>query len=115
MKHAQLKTELVSAVPSSQTLVSSRFAGFLASTLLACWSSRCRTKSILVRKGCLQVAAEREFVMGLQQQGRAVVHSTACEGMRECGEGDVDASCHWSTDGRYMCLRQELPFPPLLP
>ncbi len=50
--------------------------------------------------------------MGLQQQGRAVVHDTACEGMRECGEGDVDASCHWSTDGRYMCLRPAT-FPPL--
>lgn len=54
---------------------------------------------------CLQVQAEKAFVLGMAERGRAVVHDTACEGMRECGEGDVDASCHWSTDGRYMCLR----------
>jgi len=56
-------------------------------------------------EGVVQVGAEQAYIEELQAQGRAVIHRTACEGMRECGDGDIDASCHWSTDGRYMCLR----------
>lgn len=51
------------------------------------------------------VGAEQAYIEGLQDQDRAVIHRTACTGMRECGIGDIDASCHWSTDGHYMCLR----------
>ena len=32
------------------------------------------------------------------------VHPTACQGLRECGAADIDNSCHWSTDKRFLCL-----------
>ena len=32
------------------------------------------------------------------------VHATACQGLRECGRADIDNSCHWSSDNRYLCL-----------
>ena len=42
----------------------------------------------------------------LQDQGRLQIHAAPCDGMRECDKGaDVDNSCHWSADHRYMCLK----------
>lgn len=48
---------------------------------------------------------------GLEVAGRLVVHATPCNAMRECGSEALDQSCHWASDGRYMCLRSA-PFPP---
>lgn len=42
---------------------------------------------------------------GLEVAGRVVVHATPCNAMRECGSEALDQSCHWASDGRYMCLR----------
>ena len=33
-----------------------------------------------------------------------MVHPTACEGLRECGKADIDNSCHWSSNRRFLCL-----------
>ncbi len=52
-----------------------------------------------------KVNKERAFVAGLEASGRVVVHPTPCDAMRECGHKDLDQSCHWASDGKYMCLR----------
>eukprot|EP00884_Botryococcus_braunii_P015604 jgi/Botrbrau1/2727/Bobra.0164s0007.1 len=52
-----------------------------------------------------KVDKEQAFVAGLEASGRVVVHPTPCIAMRECGPESLDQSCHWASDGRYMCLR----------
>ena len=53
-----------------------------------------------------QMDAEKAFVDGAAEEGRIVVHPTTCYGVRECGGSEnFDQSCHWGTDGRYVCLR----------
>ena len=50
--------------------------------------------------------AEKAFVEWAMSEGRIVVHSTTCYGVRECGGNSTfDQSCHWGTEGRYVCLR----------
>ncbi|CAL5224360.1 g7034 [Coccomyxa viridis] len=50
--------------------------------------------------------AEKAFVDWAVGEGRLVVHPTTCYGVRECGGNSTfDQSCHWGTDGRYVCLR----------
>ncbi|CAK0785519.1 hypothetical protein CVIRNUC_008729 [Coccomyxa viridis] len=50
--------------------------------------------------------AEKAFVDRAAKEGRIVVHPTTCYGVRECGGSETfDQSCHWGTDGRYVCLR----------
>ena len=51
-----------------------------------------------------QLDAERAFVAAMEKAQRIHVHATACSGMRECGDGDIDNSCHWDNHGQYMCL-----------
>lgn len=54
----------------------------------------------------LQMDAEKAFVDWAAGEGRIVVHPTICYGVRECGGSSTfDQSCHWGTDGLYMCLR----------
>ena len=54
----------------------------------------------------VQMNAEKAFVDGAAEEGRIVVHPTTCYGVRECGGSETfDQSCHWGTDGRYVCLR----------
>ena len=54
----------------------------------------------------MQMDAEKAFVDGAAEEGRIVVHPTTCYGVRECGGSETfDQSCHWGTDGRYVCLR----------
>ena len=54
----------------------------------------------------VQMDAEKAFVDGAAEEGRIVVHPTTCYGVRECGGSETfDQSCHWGTDGRYVCLR----------
>ncbi|KAK9918770.1 hypothetical protein WJX75_006764 [Coccomyxa subellipsoidea] len=49
---------------------------------------------------------EKAFVEGLAREGRVVIHETICYGVRECGGSSTfDASCHWNSSGRYVCLR----------
>ena len=52
----------------------------------------------------MQMGAERAAWEALAATGRLVVHATACLGMRECGDADIDQSCHWAKDGKYLCL-----------
>ena len=52
----------------------------------------------------VQGDAERAFILSMQRLGRIQVHATPCAGMRECGDGDIDPSCHWDNRGRYLCL-----------
>lgn len=57
-----------------------------------------------------QMEAEKAFVEWLAKEGRVVVHETTCYGVRECGGSSTfDASCHWNSSGRYVCLRCILP------
>ena len=54
----------------------------------------------------VQMDAEKAFVDSAAEEGRIVVHPTTCYGVRECGGSETfDQSCHWGTDGRYVCLR----------
>lgn len=54
----------------------------------------------------VQMDAEKAFVEWAVREGRLVVHPTTCYGVRECGGNSTfDQSCHWGTDGRYVCLR----------
>lgn len=58
---------------------------------------------------------EKAFVEKLAREGRVVVHETTCYGVRECGgHSTFDASCHWNTNGRYVCLRSALKLTNLL-
>jgi len=50
-----------------------------------------------------KMGAERAHWAPLEAAGRLVVHGTPCHGMRECGQGDLDQSCHWEA-GRYLCI-----------
>jgi hypothetical protein len=53
--------------------------------------------------------AEKAFVEWAVSEGRIVVHPTICYGVRECGgKSTFDQSCHWGTEGRYVCLRCDL-------
>ncbi|CAL8471675.1 g11217 [Coccomyxa elongata] len=53
-----------------------------------------------------KMEAEKAFVEWLAKEGRVVVHETTCYGVRECGGSSTfDASCHWNSSGRYVCLR----------
>lgn len=48
---------------------------------------------------------EREALLEMEAQGRLEIHPTPCGGLRECGENaELDNSCHWAKDHRYMCL-----------
>ena len=54
----------------------------------------------------MQMDAEKVFVEWAMSEGRIVVHPTTCYGVRECGGNSTfDQSCHWGTEGRYVCLR----------
>jgi hypothetical protein len=54
----------------------------------------------------VQMEAEKAFVEWAMSEGRIVVHPTTCYGVRECsGNSTFDQSCHWGTEGRYVCLR----------
>ena len=54
----------------------------------------------------VQMDAEKAYVDWAVGEGRLVVHATVCYGVRECGGNSTfDQSCHWGTDGRYVCLR----------
>lgn len=54
----------------------------------------------------VQMEMEKAFVEGLAREGRVVIHETICYGVRECGGSSTfDASCHWNSSGRYVCLR----------
>ena len=58
----------------------------------------------------MQMGAEKAFVEWLAKEGRVVVHETTCYGVRECGGSSTfDASCHWNSSGRYVCLRCLIP------
>ncbi|KAK9843669.1 hypothetical protein WJX81_001900 [Elliptochloris bilobata] len=50
-----------------------------------------------------KMADERAHWAPAVATGRVVVHGTPCHGMRECGQGDLDQSCHWE-GGKYLCI-----------
>ena len=79
-----------------------RFFYILNSTPSATLKAGTEISNILV----MQMEMEKAFVEGLAREGRVVIHETICYGVRECGGSSTfDASCHWNSSGRYVCLR----------